>query len=157
MALNVRLITAGSQRSRHRPGGTRTPNRRFWRPVLYQLSYGPLNCSAPACADCEWPGAESNRRHRGFQPRALPPELPGQTLGLSTSPTNQTPPVAAFDRSSGGRIRTCDLRVMSPTSYLTAPPRNRKGKLLFVRKGVNPSTPPDYSDSGLDILKYHRL
>jgi hypothetical protein len=24
-----------------RPGGTRTPNRRFWRPVLYQLSYGP--------------------------------------------------------------------------------------------------------------------
>src|SRR5438045_1012879 len=25
----------------HRPGGNRTPNRRFWRPVLYQLSYGP--------------------------------------------------------------------------------------------------------------------
>src|SRR6476469_2208805 len=24
---------------------------------------------------------------------------------------------------SGGRIRTCDLRVMSPASYLTAPPR----------------------------------
>jgi hypothetical protein len=24
-----------------RPGGNRTPNRRFWRPVLYQLSYGP--------------------------------------------------------------------------------------------------------------------
>src|SRR5204862_1767302 len=22
-----------------RPGGTRTPNRRFWRPLLYQLSY----------------------------------------------------------------------------------------------------------------------
>ena len=26
-------------------------------------------------------------------------------------------------RDSGGRIRTCDLRVMSPTSYQTAPPR----------------------------------
>ena len=25
----------------------------------------------------EWPGAESNCRHRGFQPRALPTELPG--------------------------------------------------------------------------------
>jgi hypothetical protein len=25
---------------------------------------------------------------------------------------------------SGGRIRTDDLRVMSPTSYQTAPPRN---------------------------------
>jgi hypothetical protein len=24
-----------------RPGGTRTPNPRFWRPVLYHLSYGP--------------------------------------------------------------------------------------------------------------------
>ncbi len=31
---------------RNRPGGTRTPNRRFWRPVLYQLSYGPLSCRA---------------------------------------------------------------------------------------------------------------
>ncbi len=24
-----------------RPGGTRTPNSRFWRPVLYQLNYWP--------------------------------------------------------------------------------------------------------------------
>ena len=24
-----------------RAGGTRTPNRRFWRPLLYQLSYRP--------------------------------------------------------------------------------------------------------------------
>lgn len=24
------------------PGGARTPNRWFWRPVLYQLSYGPM-------------------------------------------------------------------------------------------------------------------
>src|ERR1700736_5204291 len=28
-------------RSSSRAGGTRTPNRRFWRPVLYQLSYCP--------------------------------------------------------------------------------------------------------------------
>src|SRR6266498_1606993 len=32
-----------------RPGGTRTPNHRFWRPGLYQLSYWPRVCrSAPA-------------------------------------------------------------------------------------------------------------
>src|SRR3954464_8050493 len=31
----------------YRPGGNRTPNRRFWRPVLYQLSYGPIP------VDCE--------------------------------------------------------------------------------------------------------
>ncbi len=40
------LIAAGEDLSpphptRNRPGGNRTPNRRFWRPVLYQLSYGP--------------------------------------------------------------------------------------------------------------------
>ena len=29
-----------------------------------------------------------------------------------------------FNSGSGGRIRTYDLRVMSPTSCLTAPPRN---------------------------------
>jgi tRNA(fMet)-specific endonuclease VapC len=29
-----------------------------------------------------------------------------------------------YGRNSGGRIRTCDLRVMSPTSYQTALPRN---------------------------------
>src|SRR6187455_258434 len=29
-----------------RAGGTRTPNRRFWRPMLYQLSHCPM-CVAP--------------------------------------------------------------------------------------------------------------
>src|SRR5881396_2418260 len=29
----------------HRPGRNRTCNPRFWRPVLYQLSYGPLTTS----------------------------------------------------------------------------------------------------------------
>ena len=32
---------------RGRAGGTRTPNRRFWRPLLYQLSYRPLPSSGP--------------------------------------------------------------------------------------------------------------
>ena len=40
--------------------------------------------------------------------------------------TWETPPDGGASRAnSGGRIRTCDLRVMSPTSYQTAPPRNR--------------------------------
>ncbi len=37
--------------------------------------------------------------------------------------------------SSGGRIRTCDLRVMSPTSYQTAPPR---GGLMRLSRGSAP-------------------
>src|ERR1044071_1622161 len=30
-----------------RSGGTRTHNPRFWRPVLYQLSYAPIPLGAP--------------------------------------------------------------------------------------------------------------
>ena len=33
---------------------------------------------------------------------------------------------------SGGRIRTCDLRVMSPTSYRTAPPRDVLDNVLYT-------------------------
>src|SRR5579863_106114 len=33
-----------------RAGGTRTPNRRFWRPVLYQLSYCPSAARTPVTA-----------------------------------------------------------------------------------------------------------
>ena len=36
--------------------------------------------------------------------------------------------------SSGGGIRTRDLRVMSPTSYQTAPPRNKKRKVKQSRE-----------------------
>ena len=148
-----------------RPGGNRTPNRRFWRPVLYQLSYGPVAS--------EWPGAELNRRHRDFQSRALPTELPG--LGLrgtrrqktdrsdpATDPEGPLPtawPACAGHRSpkatarsalwrrvrwshSGGGIRTRDLRVMSPTSYQTAPPRNENLKMGKVGRGVNPPRGP---------------
>jgi DNA invertase Pin-like site-specific DNA recombinase len=52
---------------------------------------------------------DHHRDRRGHAPRRRRPPIGG--LG---SPT---------ERHSGGRIRTCDLRVMSPTSYQTAPPR----------------------------------
>ena len=41
-----------------RAGGTRTPNRRFWRPVLYQLSYCPLH----GC--CGWVRPKDSTRRR---------------------------------------------------------------------------------------------
>ena len=50
------------------------------------------------------PEPESNQWHEDFQSSALPTELSGQNCG--------------------GRIWTYDLRVMSPTSYQTAPPRD---------------------------------
>src|SRR4029077_11915289 len=33
------LSTSTIKHPKTTPGGTRTPNRRFWRPLLYQLSY----------------------------------------------------------------------------------------------------------------------
>ena len=50
------------------------------------------------------PEPESNQWHEDFQSSALPTELSGQ--------------------NSGDRIWTYDLRVMSPTSFQTAPPRD---------------------------------
>ena len=40
-AVGRRSVRSCVCRPGRRAGGTRTPNRRFWRPVLYQLSYDP--------------------------------------------------------------------------------------------------------------------
>ena len=46
--------------------------------------------------------------------------------------------ISAALSSSGGGIRTRDLRVMSPTSYQTAPPRNKKRKVKRCREACQP-------------------
>ena len=83
------------------------------------------------------PEPESNQRHEDFQSSALPTELSGlhERAGART-PDNliksqvlyhlsYTPIlVLSLDKKNcGGRIWTYDLRVMSPTSFQTAPPR----------------------------------
>ena len=60
-----------------------------------------------------------------------------RTFGIATARTSgssrrhpakaKQPLGGPFYFCSGDRIRTCDLRVMSPTSYQTAPPRIRRG------------------------------
>src|SRR5690606_23528963 len=50
--------------------------------------------------------------------------VPGsRRRGKRSGPIGATADRAVTSTDSGGRIRTCDLRVMSPTSYRTAPPR----------------------------------
>ena len=51
-----------------RAGGTRTPNRRFWRPVLYQLSYCPPGQRGPGHQD-----SSGNQRHPGRAGAKLEP------------------------------------------------------------------------------------
>ena len=64
------------------------------------------------------PEPESNQWHEDFQSSALPTELSGHFRLKSLS--------------SRDRIWTYDLRVMSPTSFQTAPPRDIK--LLYFMK-----------------------
>ena len=47
----------------------------------------------------------------------------GQRRVCCLLPKRKAPLYTGLFFYSGGRIRTCDLRVMSPTSYRTAPPR----------------------------------
>src|SRR3954447_572008 len=63
---------------------------------------------------------------------------------------HESPANAGLSSYSGGRIRTCDLRVMSPTSYLAAPPRGGLPMVAIPRlwglgKGVSAGGGPSSS------------
>ena len=94
------------------------------------------------CSFCNigWLRTESNRRHKDFQSFALPTELLShKTLLKMAVPTGIEPAISCVTGRHvnryttgpycGGRIWTCGLRVMSPTSYRAAPPRD--GNKLF--------------------------
>src|SRR5215211_1422199 len=72
----------------------------------YVAPYGRCSTAAPP-----WPYRRPGLSYLGT--------LPSRTLfGEEKAPQSR-----GFESNSGGGIRTRDLRVMSPTSYLTAPPR----------------------------------
>ena len=76
------------------------------------------------------------RIHHGFASSPAPLRFP--ETGLLRG---KTPPFLAAPPSSGGGIRTRDLRVMSPTSYQTAPPRSEKGKVKENPEGCQAQIP----------------
>ena len=68
------------------------------------------------------------RQHYFITPsnrRKGPPATAGETKKGPAGPLKNF--------GSGGRIRTCDLRVMSPTSCQTAPPRISKEGMIMIR------------------------
>ena len=79
------------------------------------------------------PEPESNQWHEDFQSSALPTELSGHIKY----------------ENSGDRIWTYDLRVMSPTSFQTAPPRDNKNKWAEVDSNHRSITQQIYSLSPL--------
>jgi hypothetical protein len=93
-----------------RPGGTRTPNIRFWRPVLFQLSYVPISCSRRLPGGCRCLGGCRSRctsRLRRSRGRTF------RTASSSASPPFR-PPTRNAARSRSGRaaaVASCDVQV----------------------------------------------
>jgi hypothetical protein len=75
-----------------RPGGTRTPNHRFWRPGLYQLSYWPRVQDAPG------PGPKPNEYRRLGPARSRCPSSSQDTRALLPA-CGRIPSVGDFDQS----------------------------------------------------------
>ena len=110
-----------------------------------------------------WRGAESNCRHRGFQPRALPTELPRLALALAPrrrflparSSVASTPPGSTLHvtltreacgagnrrhRARGGRIRRAvpGTRHCQPRGFHRGGTRQPRGSsLALLRSGIS--------------------
>ena len=89
------------------PIGTRTRVTAVKGRCLNRLTMGPCVCKPLFGGYCPFSGDPKNRSTAKFSGKK----------GIDVKHT-------AFRLGCGGRIRTCDLRVMSPTSYRTAPPRD---------------------------------
>ena len=93
---------------RRRAGGTRTPNRRFWRPVLYQLSHCPTE--SPVGRGSAWwdhppgaPGHAEGWSHRTASIRDGPP--PARTR--PAAPRWAAPPGCVTASATTGRPARC--------------------------------------------------
>src|SRR5215218_9882760 len=83
-----------------RPGGTRTPNHRFWRPGLYQLSYWPLGVGAPSLS----PKPNEYRcHHLAWTRRSVSP-------GYQARPALRTRPVSSAGPGRAGPARAARWR-----------------------------------------------
>ena len=100
-----------------------------WANAPYTFRLCPSYITQAKC-----PEPESNQRHMDFQSIALPTELSG--------------------RSSGNRIWTYDLRVMSPTSFQTAPSRDIILSLLKRRMGRGGFEPPKQFAADLQSVPF---
>ena len=91
----------------HIYSNARYKNKLPWQRYRYTPDTSSIQGSPTNKKKCLEP--ESNQRHEDFQSSALPTELSGHRQNCL---------------NSGDRIWTYDLRVMSPTSFQTAPPRD---------------------------------
>ena len=113
------LITVG------RAGGTRTPNRRFWRPLLYQLSYRPI---APPHV---YPDRAKTKTGGGVRPpRSSLPRRPTQAMTSLTRPAPIVRPPSRIAKRcpfsiATGAIRSMSTETLSPGMTISTPSGNR--------------------------------
>src|SRR3989454_4862641 len=87
----------------NRPGRNRTCNPRFWRPVLYQLSYGPRNC-------CRW---KLQKPERPWKAQCFPLFAVGEALCHRRGQVGLVDDVVAVEhraRSPAAQLRDLALR-----------------------------------------------
>src|SRR6187549_571573 len=101
-------------------------------PGAFQRRRGRL--FAFLAAERRWTGAAAQGLNRPHFDLTLPQGLPQRLFSaiLRSSKNAETRSISGFPSYSGGGIRTRDLRVMSPTSYLAAPPRGGRAMLATV-------------------------
>ena len=152
--LNNLLSTTSAEL--HGQGQNRTADTMIFSHVLYQLSY--LADKKTARASYLRRGRRACRSEPLAALRSRPPPRAPRVSGrpetehvpnlLRIASTCETPPNRRrFRANSGGGIRTRDLRVMSPTSYQTAPPRNGTDDPTIRTLWCQPRLPP-VSDGG---------
>ena len=120
------IVSSSSFVVDYRAGGTRTPNPRFWRPVLYQLSYDPsrtLRCGV-------WPLPGFLVRRVSPAPSAELPEL-DSVRGVPPALHCLVVPTLAFLASH----RHCDA--LACCHRLTTPVRGRASRRLPQRPGAS--------------------
>ena len=136
-ALKVRT-SGGNSTGEHRdgrPGGARTPNPRFWRPVLYRLSYWPSHPSHQQAAinprRNPWDASESH----------LTGNLTANQTGLSLRTPDQPSPSAAWAKSTRlpvqyvGPAETAIFAQLHPAGMSCPVLRRRIRTPLAVRAG----------------------
>src|SRR3954469_24301477 len=133
-----RLLPITSFASQSRAGGTRTPDLRFWRPLLFQLSYCPLPAGTTGSPDAPYgDGTTDNSSVAGCDPGC---SAGSSCYGSSDACTRRMPAlpiVAQLTSESQGRHRPQRQTCYSTISVTTPAPTVRPPSLMAK---FNPSS-----------------
>jgi hypothetical protein len=118
------IVFSHSFASRSRAGGTRTPDLRFWRPLLYQLSYCPLSDDPTGSPGAPYDGGTTgNTSVAGCDPGCFAGSSCCGSSGACTPRKPALPIVAQLTSKSQGRRprRPCAPTALYSTISVTTP------------------------------------